>query len=209
METDYETSNHQICCRRGCRSGRGGRIHHVSPHREYRVGDRAEHPGARPIQSGAGRGFGYAAYLAGRRQPGAPARQKLGGRQRGRRADDHGGIGIEDDPHVGELLRGLDGGDALVHPQPLVLLRDVLRRDADVEAEVELRLDRFGREIPDGEYHTNDFERVVSLRARTETVARHLTEFLRSTDRFAKTIVFCVDQEHADEMRRQLNGAWS
>ncbi len=27
----------------------------------------------------------------------------------------------------------------------------------------------------------------------------------RKTDRFAKTIVFCVDQEHADEMRRALN----
>ena len=66
-------------------------------------------------------------------------------------------------------------------------------------------LDRYGREIPDEEYQTRDFERVVALRARTETVARHLTEFLRKTDRFAKTIVFCVDQEHADEMRRALN----
>jgi type I restriction enzyme R subunit len=66
-------------------------------------------------------------------------------------------------------------------------------------------VDRYGREIPDEEYHTNDFERVVSLRARTEAVARHLTEYLRRTDRFGKTIVFCVDQEHADEMRRVLN----
>jgi len=66
-------------------------------------------------------------------------------------------------------------------------------------------LDRFGREIPDGEYYTKDFERVVALRARTEAMARHLTEFLRKTDRFAKTIVFCVNQEHADEMRRALN----
>lgn len=66
-------------------------------------------------------------------------------------------------------------------------------------------LDRFGREIPDEEYHTGEFERVVSLRARTEAVARHLTEYMRRTDRFAKTIVFCVDQEHADEMRRALN----
>ncbi|TAN62518.1 DEAD/DEAH box helicase [bacterium] len=66
-------------------------------------------------------------------------------------------------------------------------------------------LDRYGREIPDGEYLTKDFERVVALRARTEAMARHLTEFLRKTDRFAKTIVFCVNQEHADEMRRALN----
>ena len=66
-------------------------------------------------------------------------------------------------------------------------------------------LDRYGREIPDEEYRTNDFERVVSLKARTEAVARHLTEFLNKTGRFDKTIVFCVDQEHADEMRRMLN----
>ena len=65
-------------------------------------------------------------------------------------------------------------------------------------------LDRFGRPIPDELYETNDFERIVSLKARTETVAAHLTSFLKSTDRMAKTIIFCVDQEHADEMRRAL-----
>ena len=59
-------------------------------------------------------------------------------------------------------------------------------------------LDRYGREIPDEEYQTKDFERVVALRARTEAIARHLTDFLKKTDRFAKTIVFCVDQEHAE-----------
>jgi type I restriction enzyme R subunit len=65
--------------------------------------------------------------------------------------------------------------------------------------------DRYGREIPDQEYGTRDFERSVALKARTEAIARHLTEFLERTDPFAKTIVFCVDQEHAEEMRRQLN----
>lgn len=65
-------------------------------------------------------------------------------------------------------------------------------------------LDRYGREVPDEEYHTKDFERVVALRARTEAIARHLTEFLKNTDRFGKTIVFCVNQEHASEMRRAL-----
>ncbi len=66
-------------------------------------------------------------------------------------------------------------------------------------------LDRYGRMIPDGEYQTHDFERIVALLARTEAIVRHLTDFLKKTDRFAKTIVFCVDQEHADEMRRALN----
>ena len=66
-------------------------------------------------------------------------------------------------------------------------------------------LDRYGRAIPDDEYQTKDFERVVALRARTEAIARHLTDFLKKTDRFAKTIVFCVDQEHASEMRKALS----
>src|SRR5919106_504734 len=65
-------------------------------------------------------------------------------------------------------------------------------------------LDRYGRTFPDGEYTTQDFERIVALKARTEAIARHLTAFLKKTDRFAKTIVFCVDQEHADEMRRAI-----
>jgi type I restriction enzyme R subunit len=66
-------------------------------------------------------------------------------------------------------------------------------------------LDRYGRAIPDEEYQTKDFERAVALRARTEAIARHLTDFLMKTDRFAKTIIFCVDQEHASEMRQALN----
>jgi type I restriction enzyme R subunit len=66
-------------------------------------------------------------------------------------------------------------------------------------------LDRYGRVIPDGEYQTKDFERAVALKARTRAIARHLTDSLHATDRFAKTIVFCVDQDHADVMRRELN----
>lgn len=65
-------------------------------------------------------------------------------------------------------------------------------------------LDRYGREIPDAEYGTRDFERVIALRARTEAFAKHLTRFLKETDRLAKTIVFCVNQEHALEMRNAL-----
>ncbi|MDR0816005.1 MAG: DEAD/DEAH box helicase family protein [Desulfovibrio sp.] len=65
-------------------------------------------------------------------------------------------------------------------------------------------LDRYGRKIPDEVYSTADFERRIALRARTRAVARHLTDFLNKTNRFAKTIVFCVDQEHASEMRAAL-----
>ena len=65
-------------------------------------------------------------------------------------------------------------------------------------------LDRYGREIPDREYTTGDFEHIVALRARTQAIARHLTDFLKQTDRFAKTLVFCAGQEHALEMRLAL-----
>ena len=66
-------------------------------------------------------------------------------------------------------------------------------------------IDRYGREIPDEQYETADFERRVALRARTVAVAKHLTDFLKKTGRHDKTIVFCVDQEHAQEMRTALN----
>ena len=45
---------------------------------------------------------------------------------------------------------------------------------------------------------------MIALRARTNAIARHLTDFMKKTDRMAKTIVFCVDQEHASEMREAL-----
>ncbi|WP_013325189.1 EcoAI/FtnUII family type I restriction enzme subunit R [Gloeothece verrucosa] len=66
-------------------------------------------------------------------------------------------------------------------------------------------LDRYGRTIPDEEYQTPDFERAVALKVRTEAIARHITNFLKKTDRFAKTIVFCVDEPHVQEMVRALN----
>ena len=65
----------------------------------------------------------------------------------------------------------------------------------------------YGREIPDKEYTARDFERILSLRARTEAVAHHLTTYLKATDRWAKTLVFCYDQEHADQMRQALSNA--
>ena len=66
-------------------------------------------------------------------------------------------------------------------------------------------LDRFGREIPPGLYGTKDYERLISILTRTETVAKHLTDYLKRTNRMDKTIVFCVDQEHAADMRKALN----
>ncbi len=99
------------------------------------------------------------------------------------------------------LRQGIDDGFLA----PYRVHRVVTQADAAGWRPSKGEIDRFGREIPDEEYHTKDFERVIALRARTEAITRHLAEFMKRTDRFAKTIVFCVDQEHASEMRHALN----
>ena len=67
------------------------------------------------------------------------------------------------------------------------------------------QLDRDGNEIEDRLYNTKDFDRNLVLDERTKLVARKITQFLKeSGDRFQKTIVFCVDREHAARMRQAL-----
>lgn len=38
----------------------------------------------------------------------------------------------------------------------------------------------------------------------TNFIAQHITSFLKETDRFAKTIVFCIDQQHAEDIAQAL-----
>lgn len=67
------------------------------------------------------------------------------------------------------------------------------------------QIDAKGNEITDGLYTTSDFERTLSLLPRTKAVAKHLANYMQENDRYGKTIIFCVNQEHADQMRRELN----
>ncbi|WP_408635975.1 EcoAI/FtnUII family type I restriction enzme subunit R [Pseudophaeobacter flagellatus] len=67
------------------------------------------------------------------------------------------------------------------------------------------QLDRDGVEVDDRIYNTKDFDRVIVIDDRTKLVAQRITQFLReSGDRMQKTIVFCVDEEHAARMRQAL-----
>jgi type I restriction enzyme R subunit len=66
------------------------------------------------------------------------------------------------------------------------------------------KLDRYGREIEDRIYNQRDFDRELILEKRTQLVAKKITEFLKIMDRFAKTIVFCEDIDHAERMRQAL-----
>lgn len=67
------------------------------------------------------------------------------------------------------------------------------------------QVDRDGNEIEDRIYNAKDFDRNLVLDDRTKLVAKKVTEFLKeSGDRYQKTIIFCVDQEHAARMRQAL-----
>ena len=66
------------------------------------------------------------------------------------------------------------------------------------------KLDDNGYEIEDREYNVKDFDRTLVLDERTKAIAKKVTEFLKKTDRFSKTIVFCVDVEHAERVRQAL-----
>lgn len=63
-------------------------------------------------------------------------------------------------------------------------------------------VDDNGEAVADRVYEKQDFDRELVIRERTEAVARKVTQFLRETDRYAKTIVFCVDIDHAERMRQ-------
>jgi type I restriction enzyme R subunit len=66
------------------------------------------------------------------------------------------------------------------------------------------KLDREGKEVEDRIYNTRDFDRTLVIDDRTKLVAKKVSAFLKETDPFQKTIVFCVDTEHAARMRQAL-----
>lgn len=65
-------------------------------------------------------------------------------------------------------------------------------------------LDKYGHEVEDRIYNLKDYDKTLAIDERTQTVAKKITEYLKATDRFAKTIVFCVDIDHANRMRQAL-----
>lgn len=66
------------------------------------------------------------------------------------------------------------------------------------------QVDKKGQVIEDRIYNQSDMDRILVLEKRTQLVAQKITEFLRETDPYAKTIVFCDDIDHAERMRQAL-----
>lgn len=79
--------------------------------------------------------------------------------------------------------------------------------DKDVEGFVPYtgQTDDNGEVIDDRIYNALDFDRNIVLEQRTKLVAKTVSDYLKKHNcRMDKTIFFCVDQEHADRMRRAL-----
>lgn len=64
--------------------------------------------------------------------------------------------------------------------------------------------DIFGNVIEDRIYNNRDYDYTIILQDRIDEVAREITEYLKSTDRMQKTIVFCASEDHAERMRIAL-----
>ncbi|MDX1908368.1 MAG: DEAD/DEAH box helicase family protein [Bacteroidia bacterium] len=103
--------------------------------------------------------------------------------------------------YVYSLRQGIEDGFLA----PYIVHRVVTEADATGWRPQAGQTDAYDQIIPDGIYQTPDFERVLSLLPRTRAVARHLTEHLKKYGRLDKTIIFCHDQEHADQMRREVS----
>ena len=65
--------------------------------------------------------------------------------------------------------------------------------------------DIFGVEIEDRIYNNTDYDYNIVIEDRIHAVARAITDYLKSTDRMQKTIVFCADEPAADRMRKELS----
>ena len=99
------------------------------------------------------------------------------------------------------LKQGIDDGFLA----PYRVLRIGIDKDLEGYIPETGKIDIYGQEIEQKTYTEKDFDRTLIIDDRTKTVAKRVTEFLKNCgDRYAKTIVFCVDEDHALRIRQAL-----
>ncbi len=86
---------------------------------------------------------------------------------------------------------------------PYKVIRIAMDKDAGWRPE-DGKVDKYGYEVPDQIYNIKDYDRNLVLEKRTERVAEKVSEFLKKTNRFDKTIIFCQDINHAERMRSAI-----
>jgi type I restriction enzyme R subunit len=90
---------------------------------------------------------------------------------------------------------------------PYKVVRIGIDKDLDGWRPEDGQTDRHGQLIEDREYNVNDYDKNLILTKRTELVAGKVSEFLKSTNRFAKTIIFLENIDHAERMRQAMVNA--
>jgi type I restriction enzyme R subunit len=98
------------------------------------------------------------------------------------------------------LRQGIDDGFLA----PYKVLRVGINVDLEGWRPERGKTDADGMAVEDRIYNAKDFDRSLVIDERTQLVARKITEYLKQTDRLDKTIVFCIDIEHAERMRQAL-----
>ena len=101
------------------------------------------------------------------------------------------------------LKQGIEDG----YLAPYKVIRIDLDKDTFGWRPTEGMRDKHGNLIEDRIYTGADMNRRLVLERRDEVVAARITEYLRANDRYAKTIVFCEDIDHAARMRQALSNA--
>ena len=101
------------------------------------------------------------------------------------------------------LKQGIEDG----YLAPYKVIRIDLDKDTFGWRPTEGMRDKHGNLIEDRIYIGADMNRRLVLERRDEVVAARITEYLRANDRYAKTIVFCEDIDHAARMRQALSNA--
>lgn len=101
------------------------------------------------------------------------------------------------------LKQGIDDGFLA----PYKVIKVTLDIDAEGWRPAKGFKDKDGKEVEDRLYNRTDFDRHLVVDERRQIVAEKITEFLKGSGRFSKTIVFCVDIEHAEGMRTALANA--
>ncbi len=98
------------------------------------------------------------------------------------------------------LRQGIDDGFLA----PYKVVRIDLDKDLQGWRPERGQTDKNGNLIEDRIYNQKDMDRNLIMELRTRLVARKVSEFLKATNRFDKTIVFCEDIDHAERMRQEL-----
>ena len=101
------------------------------------------------------------------------------------------------------LKQGIDDG----YLAPYKVIRVDIDRDVLGWRPPAGMTDKHGNLVEDRIYNQSDINRSLVLEARDQLVAEKITEYLKATDRYAKTIVFCEDIDHAGRMRQALSNA--